>query len=112
MEQEIIGSIIDNDVVLIAGDTGCGKSTQVPQFLYENGFAAFGEICVTQPRRVAAISICQRVGEELNNPRLCGYQVRYDKSHFHKGETKMKFLSLLKSLLQNLAIFTSLVLID
>jgi ATP-dependent RNA helicase DHX37/DHR1 len=49
VEQEIIESVIDHDVVIIAGDTGCGKSTQVPQFLYENGFAEHGKICVTQP---------------------------------------------------------------
>lgn len=92
-EQEIIGAIIENDVVLIAGDTGCGKSTQVPQFLFENGFTHFGQVCVTQPRRVAAISVANRVGDELNDSELVGYQVRYDKSYFVPGKTKLKFMT-------------------
>ena len=87
MEQEIVEAVRSHDVVLIAGDTGCGKSTQVPQFLLEAGFAV---ICVTQPRRVAAISVSERVGEELNDRKLVGFQVRYEKGSL-SNKTKIKF---------------------
>jgi ATP-dependent RNA helicase DHX37/DHR1 len=90
-EQEIVEAVRSADVSLICGDTGCGKSTQVPQFLLEAGFCDAGKIiCVTQPRRVAAISVSKRVGDELNNPKLVGYQVRYDAAVDH-DHVKIKF---------------------
>jgi len=89
MEREIVEAVREHDVVIVSGDTGCGKSTQVPQFLYEAGLCGPGGtdgdggymIGITQPRRVAAISICRRVGEEMNMREAVGYQVRYDRSH-------------------------------
>lgn len=77
--QEIVEAVLDNDIVIITGATGCGKSTQVPQFLYEAGFCGIDNSCligITQPRRVAVTSLTSRVGVELNDPSLCGYQVR------------------------------------
>ena len=64
-------AIEENDVVLIVGETGSGKTTQLPQFLYEAGYSLStseqsGQIGVTQPRRVAAMSTAKRVAEELN----------------------------------------------
>lgn len=47
-----------------AGETGCGKTTQIPQYLYEGGIGRQGIIGITQPRRVAAISLATRVSEE------------------------------------------------
>ena len=79
-------AVTQHDVVILCGETGSGKTTQLPQFLYEAGFAhpkaegREGLIGVTQPRRVAAISMAQRVAHELCTP-LGGqvaYQVRYD----------------------------------
>ena len=95
-EQEIVDAVQNNDFSIICGDTGCGKSTQVPQFLYEAGFTEGKNsgmiICVTQPRRVAAISVAERVGVELNDPDLVGYQVRYDKKM--KSESmRLKFMT-------------------
>jgi ATP-dependent RNA helicase DHX37/DHR1 len=87
MEQEIVEAVKENHVVIISGDTGCGKSTQVPQFLYEAGF---GQICVTQPRRVAALSLAKRVAEEMNNEELVGYQVRYDKKNNTNASIKFE----------------------
>ncbi len=84
MEQEIMEAIHTSDVVLLAGATGCGKTTQVPQFLLEAGYGCpeyverTGMVGVTQPRRVAAISTARRVGEELGEVGmrgLVGYQV-------------------------------------
>ena len=59
----------DNDeldpVVIVVGETGSGKTTQLAQFLYEDGYASFGIIGCTQPRRVAAMSVAKRVSEEM-----------------------------------------------
>ena len=94
MEQEFVEMVLSNDVMLVCGDTGCGKSTQVPQFLYECGLCNGEEflIAVTQPRRVAAISVSQRVGQELNNAGSVGYQVRYDRSNCTK-DMRIKFMT-------------------
>lgn len=95
-EQEIVDSIRSNDFSIVCGDTGCGKSTQVPQFLYEASFTE-GEnsgllIGVTQPRRVAAIALAERVGIELNDPDLVGYQVRYE-SRIKNEKMRLKFMT-------------------
>ncbi|KAL7190063.1 hypothetical protein ACSBR1_039663 [Camellia fascicularis] len=71
MEQEIMEAINENITVIICGETGCGKTTQVPQFLYEAGFGSdqssvsSGIIGVTQPRRVAVLATAKRVAFEL-----------------------------------------------
>ena len=79
-EHAIMELIKENLVVVLCGETGSGKTTQLPQFLLEYGFGhpdgAFpGRIGITQPRRVAAISMAHRVGIELGMPELVGYQV-------------------------------------
>lgn len=96
MEQEIVEAIHDNDAVILCGETGSGKSTQVPQFLYEAGYAAHGLIGVTQPRRVAAVGTAERVAVELGTK--CGrsgvvaYQIRYDASGVGE-KTRVKFMT-------------------
>jgi pre-mRNA-splicing factor ATP-dependent RNA helicase DHX38/PRP16 len=52
-------------VVVVVGETGSGKTTQLTQFLYEDGYGDFGMIACTQPRRVAAMSVAKRVSEEM-----------------------------------------------
>lgn len=52
-------------VVVVVGETGSGKTTQLTQFLYEDGYCSFGIIGCTQPRRVAAMSVAKRVSEEM-----------------------------------------------
>ncbi|EKX73728.1 Helicase associated domain HA2 containing protein [Theileria equi strain WA] len=93
MEQEIVDAIKYNDIVLITGDTGTGKSTQIPQFLYENGFCIGNTIIgVTQIRRVACIAIANQISLELNSNALVGYQVRYNKGYNSKS-CKIKFMT-------------------
>ncbi|KAJ3055353.1 putative ATP-dependent RNA helicase DHR1 [Rhizophlyctis rosea] len=98
-EQPIMEAILSHDITLLCGETGSGKTTQVPQFLIEAGFGDSrhplfsGMIGVTQPRRVAAVSVAKRVGEEMGaNASQVGYQVRYDKSTVGNG-TKIKFMT-------------------
>ncbi|XP_052202814.1 ATP-dependent RNA helicase DEAH13 [Diospyros lotus] len=87
MEQEIMEAISENVTVILCGETGCGKTTQVPQFLYEAGFGSdksctrSGIIGVTQPRRVAVLATAKRVAFELglHLGKEVGFQVRHDR---------------------------------
>ena len=75
-KQEILKLIKDKKIVIIEGETGSGKTTQIPQYLYENGFCDNNKkICVTQPRRVAAMSVASRVAYEMGVK--CGHEVGY-----------------------------------
>jgi pre-mRNA-splicing factor ATP-dependent RNA helicase DHX38/PRP16 len=53
-------------VVVVVGETGSGKTTQLAQFLYEDGYCSHGLVGCTQPRRVAAMSVAKRVSEEMD----------------------------------------------
>ena len=65
-ESQITRAIKRNDFLVIVGETGSGKTTQLPQFLYRAGLTSSGGmIGVTQPRRIAAISVATRVSEEM-----------------------------------------------
>ena len=96
-EQKIMEAIYNNPTVVIWGATGSGKTTQVPQFLYEAGFGSPdspnpGMIGVTQPRRVAAVSMARRVGDELGElEEKVSYQIRFDSSVSSK--TAIKFMT-------------------
>ncbi|MDR1269817.1 MAG: ATP-dependent RNA helicase HrpA, partial [Planctomycetaceae bacterium] len=78
--EEIIGQIRENQVIVICGETGSGKSTQLPKICLEIGRGINGTIGHTQPRRIAARSIAARIAEELNTPlgQIIGYKVRFD----------------------------------
>jgi pre-mRNA-splicing factor ATP-dependent RNA helicase DHX38/PRP16 len=65
-EDEIINRLKNENILLLIGETGCGKTTQVPQILYKHYMHNNNCICITQPRRVAAISIAIRVSQEVN----------------------------------------------
>lgn len=92
-KQTILALIKDNQVTVIEGETGSGKTTQIPQFLYESGYAKSGIIGITQPRRVAALSLAQRVSDELNVKlgTTVGYTIRFDDTT--SGTTKIKYLT-------------------
>lgn len=90
---EIVEAVKAHQVILISGDTGCGKTTQVAQYLHEEGLAGPKLIGITQPRRIAAMTISQRVAEESNCTlgALVGYEIRFE-SKMSK-ETKIKFMT-------------------
>ncbi|XP_078062021.1 putative ATP-dependent RNA helicase DHX34 [Mustelus asterias] len=67
-------------VVVVAGDTGCGKSTQVPQYLLEEWAGPGERVVCTQPRRIACLSLARRVGLECLRPSWVGYHVRFEAS--------------------------------
>lgn len=77
--EEILDLIRRSQVVIIAGETGSGKTTQIPKMCLELGLGCFGYIGHTQPRRIAARSIAERVAAELNSElgRYAGYKVRF-----------------------------------
>ena len=65
-------------MVVLVGETGCGKSTQLPQYLHENGWSDGGrEVVCTQPRRMAATTLADRVSREVSDPSFVGYSVRF-----------------------------------
>lgn len=63
--EELMKVIRENQVVIVVGETGSGKTTQLAQFLYEDGYCQYGLVGCTQPRRVAAMSVAKRVSEEM-----------------------------------------------
>lgn len=77
---EIIRLLQENQVLIIAGDTGSGKTTQLPKMCLAAGFGRFGLIGHTQPRRLAAVSVADRIAEELEMQigNGVGYQVRFN----------------------------------
>ncbi|KAL6121918.1 hypothetical protein NUSPORA_01104 [Nucleospora cyclopteri] len=75
-KDEIIQTIKNHSVILIEGATGSGKTTQIPQFLVEEGFAS-RMIAITQPRRISAISTSSRINFEMNQS-VSGYKIMYD----------------------------------
>ncbi|GIU39537.1 ATP-dependent helicase [Shewanella colwelliana] len=77
--DEIARAIAGNQVVIIAGETGSGKTTQLPKICLELGLGTRGLIGHTQPRRLAARSVASRVAEELNSPlgEVVGFKVRF-----------------------------------
>lgn len=96
-EYRIMEAIHHNDCIILCGETGSGKTTQVPQFLYESGYGSAGSetsgmIGITQPRRVAAVSMANRVATEMgDHGNRVGYQIRFDGNV--KKETAMKFMT-------------------
>src|SRR5688572_20232272 len=77
--DDIAAAIRDNQVVVVAGETGSGKTTQLPKICLELGRGVDGLIGHTQPRRIAARTVSERIAEELGVPMggVVGYQVRF-----------------------------------
>jgi HrpA-like RNA helicase len=100
----IKSAIRKNQVLILIGETGSGKTTQIPQILNECEEFRTERIAITQPRRVAAISIAQRVSQEMgcNLGATVGYTIRFDNKS--TPNTKIKFMTdgmLLRELLSD-----------
>ncbi|VDO19682.1 unnamed protein product [Heligmosomoides polygyrus] len=78
--QKMLNVIRENNVVIIVGETGSGKTTQLSQYLLEDGFGSTGIIGCTQPRRVAAMSVAKRVADEMGVElgQEVGYAIRFE----------------------------------
>ncbi|XP_078150328.1 RNA helicase family protein isoform X1 [Carex rostrata] len=92
-EEKIAETVEANPVVVVIGETGSGKSTQLSQILYRRGYSRKGIIAVTQPRRVAAVSVSRRVAQELGVSLgdEVGYAIRFEDRTSHK--TRIKYLT-------------------
>ncbi|HBG65995.1 MAG TPA: DEAD/DEAH box helicase [Treponema sp.] len=79
-KQKILESLAENQVIVVQSPTGSGKTTQLPVILYEAGFAQNGIIAVTQPRRIAALSVSEFIAKQLKThfPGLVGYKMRFE----------------------------------
>ncbi|KAI3939962.1 hypothetical protein MKW98_029738 [Papaver atlanticum] len=91
--DELMQVIRENQVIVIVGETGSGKTTQLTQYLYEDGYATNGIVGCTQPRRVAAMSVAKRVSEEMETD-LCdkvGYAIRFE--NVTGPNTKIKYMT-------------------
>lgn len=119
-EQKIMEAIHNNPAIVIWGATGSGKTTQLPQFLFEAGYGNPdspnpGMIGVTQPRRVAAVSMAKRVGDELGQySKQVSYQIRFESTASSK--TAIKFMTdgiLLREIAEDFALLKySIIVID
>ncbi len=91
--DEIIAAIRDHQVLVLAGETGSGKTTQIPKMCLVAGRGEAGRIACTQPRRVAATSVARRVAEELNVPlgREVGCKIRF--ADQTSDDTVIKFMT-------------------
>lgn len=93
VREELMRVIRENQVTIVIGETGSGKTTQLTQFLYEDGYGKAGMIGCTQPRRVAAMSVAKRVAEEMDVPlgSTVGYSIRFE--DVTNKETVIKYMT-------------------
>ncbi|CAF0749495.1 unnamed protein product [Didymodactylos carnosus] len=93
LKEQLLKAVHDNQVLIVIGETGSGKTTQITQYLAEVGYTSRGKIACTQPRRVAAMSVAKRVAEEYGC-RLgqeVGYTIRFEDCT--SPETKIKYMT-------------------
>lgn len=88
---EIVETIKNNQVVILAGETGSGKTTQIPKFCLEAGLGRHGLIGCTQPRRIAAVSVAERIAAEMEETlgQSVGYQIRFSGRTSDEGFIKV-----------------------
>lgn len=93
LRSSLIEAIRENQMLIVVGDTGSGKTTQMTQYLAEEGFANHGRIGCTQPRRVAAMSVAKRVAEEVGCRvgQEVGYTIRFEDCT--SPETRIKYMT-------------------
>ncbi|KAK3502819.1 ATP-dependent RNA helicase DHX8 [Neurospora crassa] len=91
--EQLITAVRENQVLIVVGETGSGKTTQLTQYLAEAGFTNNGMIGCTQPRRVAAVSVAKRVSEEVGCQlgQEVGYTIRFE--DVTSPATKIKYMT-------------------
>lgn len=92
-KQRILDTLKTNQVIIVQSPTGSGKTTQIPVILHEAGYSDNGVIAVTQPRRIAALSVSEFISKQLGTsyPGLVGYKMRFeDKTDL---STKIKIMT-------------------
>ena len=91
--DQLLKAVSENQLMIVVGDTGSGKTTQLTQYLAEGGFANDGIIGCTQPRRVAAMSVAKRVAEEVGCKlgQEVGYTIRFEDCT--SPDTKIKYMT-------------------
>lgn len=92
-KEKILECLESNQVVIVESPTGSGKTTQIPVILYEAGYATGGMIGVTQPRRIAALSVSEFISHQLGTscPGLVGYKMRFE--DFTNTDTRIKIMT-------------------
>ncbi|XP_076349561.1 ATP-dependent RNA helicase pea [Tachypleus tridentatus] len=93
LKDELVKAVSENQILIVIGETGSGKTTQITQYLAEAGFTTRGKLGCTQPRRVAAMSVAKRVAEEFGC-RLgqeVGYTIRFEDCT--SSETLIKYMT-------------------
>ena len=92
-KQKILDCMEQNKVVIVESPTGSGKTTQIPVILYEAGYATNGMIAVTQPRRIAALSVSEFIAKQMNTPYpgLVGYKMRFEDNT--NADTRIKIMT-------------------
>jgi HrpA-like RNA helicase len=91
--QKILSALNDNQAIVVESPTGSGKTTQLPVILYEAGYSQKGIIGVTQPRRIAAVSVSEFIARQMGTPPggLVGYKMRFEDRT--SPQTKIKILT-------------------
>ena len=92
-KQKILDCLEKNQVVIVESPTGSGKTTQIPVILYEAGYATNGIIAVTQPRRIAALSVSEFIAKQMDTPYpgLVGYKMRFEDNT--NQDTRIKIMT-------------------
>ncbi|CAL5354367.1 unnamed protein product [Camellia sinensis] len=94
VEKRLVEEVKSNNILIIVGETGSGKTTQLPQFLFNAGLCHDGKVIgITQPRRVAAVSVAKRVAEEcgVQLGQRVGYSIRFDDTT--SSSTRIKYMT-------------------
>ena len=93
LRDDLIRAISDNQILIVIGETGSGKTTQLTQYLYERDFGKAGKIACTQPRRIAAMSAAKKVAEEMRCDvgDQVGYTIRFE--DITSSKTVIKYMT-------------------